>query len=155
MSENTIGIDHTTGQWTPAQYAIDAGWSFECVEATAERGVSDEDSDGLTAAQQLALLEFCRERMEGGEQPKIIESIIYYVRWANGTEMTTATLDGARRLVIAAYPDAEFGDLDTEQRGDESVTGRMLAWADVASSVNDAGQRAVAEILRVRQTHRE
>ena len=56
----TLGIDHT-GTWTPAQYAIDAGWDYTCIEATAEKGVSSADAEGLTEEQQAALLDFCRE----------------------------------------------------------------------------------------------
>jgi hypothetical protein len=59
---NQVGQD-STGQWTPAQYAIDAGWDYTCIEATAARGVSEEDADGLTAEQQAALLDFCRGRV--------------------------------------------------------------------------------------------
>lgn len=61
-NNNQIGIDHT-GTWTAAQYAIDAGWDFTCIEATAEKGISDADAEGLTAEQQTALLEFCREKV--------------------------------------------------------------------------------------------
>jgi hypothetical protein len=57
-----IGID-STGTWNPAQYAIDAGWDYSCVAATAAKGVSEADADGLTPEQQSALLDFCRERV--------------------------------------------------------------------------------------------
>ena len=57
-----IGID-STGTWTPAQYAIDAGWDYSCVEATAEKGVSTEDAEGLSDDQHSALLDFCRGRV--------------------------------------------------------------------------------------------
>ena len=59
---NVIGQD-STGTWTPTQYAIDAGWDYSCVEATAAKGVSEEDADGLTDAQQSELLDFCRSRV--------------------------------------------------------------------------------------------
>lgn len=62
MTTKQIGIDHT-GTWTPAQYAIDAGWTRECVEATARLGVADEDAEGLTAEQKAALLDWCKGRM--------------------------------------------------------------------------------------------
>lgn len=65
---NEIGKD-STGTWTPAQYAIDAGWDYTCVEATAAKGISEADAEGLTAEQQMALWDFCRsrvaEKMEG------------------------------------------------------------------------------------------
>lgn len=55
-------LDHT-GQWTPAQYAIDAGWDYSCIEATAAKGVSSADAEGLSAEQQSDLLAFCRSRV--------------------------------------------------------------------------------------------
>jgi hypothetical protein len=58
-----LGIDHT-GTWTPAQYAIDAGWDYGCVLATAEKGVALADAEGLTEQQQKELLSFCRYRVE-------------------------------------------------------------------------------------------
>ena len=65
---NEIGKD-STGTWAPAQYAIDAGWDYTCVEATAAKGISEADAEGLTAEQQMALWDFCRsrvaEKMEG------------------------------------------------------------------------------------------
>ena len=66
-----LGIDHT-GTWTPSQYAIDAGWDYTCVEATAKKGVSEEDADGLTDQQQSDLLAFCRTRV--GEHEAAIAS---------------------------------------------------------------------------------
>ena len=57
-----IGID-STGEWTPSQFAIDAGWDYSCVEATAAKGVSSADAEGLTDDQQSALLDFCRGRV--------------------------------------------------------------------------------------------
>lgn len=63
MNTETLGIDHT-GTWTPAQYAIDAGWDFSCIEATAIKGVSKADAEGLTEKQQSDLLEFCQSRVE-------------------------------------------------------------------------------------------
>ena len=62
MNTNTIGIDHT-GAWTPAQYAIDAGWDLDCIKATAEYGVSEEDAAGLTDDQQSELRVFCKNRV--------------------------------------------------------------------------------------------
>jgi hypothetical protein len=59
---NVIGID-STGTWTPKQYAIDAGWDYSCVEATTANGVSEADAEGLTDAQQSAILDFCRGRV--------------------------------------------------------------------------------------------
>lgn len=63
MSTTQIGIDHT-GTWTPSQYAIDAGWSYECVEATARLGIADEDAEGLAEQQKSALLDWCKGRVE-------------------------------------------------------------------------------------------
>ena len=56
---NQVGQD-STGQWTPAQYAIDAGWDYTCIVATADKGVSEADAEGLTIEQCAALLDFCR-----------------------------------------------------------------------------------------------
>ena len=64
---NVIGID-STGTWTSAQYAIDAGWDYSCIEATAAKGVSEEDAEGLTAEQQSALLDYCAERVAAGRE---------------------------------------------------------------------------------------
>lgn len=61
-TKTQIGID-STGTWTPRQYAIDAGWGFESIEATAQLGVADADAEGLTNDQQERLLEYCKERM--------------------------------------------------------------------------------------------
>lgn len=47
---NKIGVDHM-GEWTAAQYAIDAGWDFTCIEAVASMGVSSADAESLTARQ--------------------------------------------------------------------------------------------------------
>jgi hypothetical protein len=58
--EQTLGID-STGTWTPHQYAIDAGWSYEAIEATADSGVSDEDEECMTDEQSAALLAYCQE----------------------------------------------------------------------------------------------
>lgn len=57
-----LGIDHT-GEWTPVQYTIDAGWDYTCIEATAELGVSSADAAGLSLQQQTELLEYCRQRV--------------------------------------------------------------------------------------------
>lgn len=62
MSSREIGIDHT-GEWTPGQYAIDAGWDFTCIEATARLGVSEADAAGLTEHQVAELLDFCKNRV--------------------------------------------------------------------------------------------
>lgn len=54
-----LGFDHT-GEWTPRQYAIDAGWDYSCIEATADKGVSEADAEGLDEIQQAALLDYCQ-----------------------------------------------------------------------------------------------
>ena len=59
---NEIGKD-STGTWAPAQYAIDAGWDYSCIVATAEKGISETDAEGLTETQQAALLEYCQSRV--------------------------------------------------------------------------------------------
>lgn len=64
MNNSSIGID-SAGTWTASQYAIDAGWDYSCVEATARLGVSEADSEGLTESQQADLLAFCKARVSG------------------------------------------------------------------------------------------
>ena len=61
-SNTTAGYD-SAGQWTPAQYAIDAGWDYTQIEATAEHGVADADRDALSANQADALLAYCKRRI--------------------------------------------------------------------------------------------
>ena len=67
MNATQIGID-CTGEWTPNQYAIDAGWTYECVENTARLGVADADAEGLTEDQQAWLLSWCKERVEAAKR---------------------------------------------------------------------------------------
>jgi len=62
MMTTKMGVD-ASGAWTPAQYAIDMGWSFDCIVATAQGGVSETDAAGLTDTQQDALLAYCQERI--------------------------------------------------------------------------------------------
>ena len=62
-SYNRMGLD-SQSKWSIDQYMIDAGWSRECMEATAAEGVADEDAEGLTAEQCQQLLERCVERLE-------------------------------------------------------------------------------------------
>ena len=59
---NELGID-SNGTWTAEQYAIDAGWDFTCIEATAEKGVSEADAEGLSEAQQAKLLAYCKAQV--------------------------------------------------------------------------------------------
>lgn len=37
-----LGIDRT-GKWDPHQYILDAGWDFDGIVATAQRGVDADD----------------------------------------------------------------------------------------------------------------
>jgi hypothetical protein len=62
MDNKTIGID-SFGNWTPQQYAIDNGWSYEAVHATALNGVSPEDRKDLTPDQQVQLLSWCLDQL--------------------------------------------------------------------------------------------
>lgn len=67
MKTNEIENEMKTNNentWSPAQYAIDSGWDFSCIEATAAKGVSDADADGLSDEQQAALLEYCQCKVE-------------------------------------------------------------------------------------------
>lgn len=60
-----LGID-CTGEWTPNQYAIDSGWDWTCIQATAERGVSSTDAETLTEDQAARLLAWCKHRVREG-----------------------------------------------------------------------------------------
>ena len=48
---------------SPADYANNNGWTWECIDATARLGVSDEDAKDMTPEEQAALLEWCKERV--------------------------------------------------------------------------------------------
>ena len=58
-------------EFSPSQYAIDSGWDFSHIEATARLGVSDTDRDNLRAyygpgrgeRAAEALVAYCRERV--------------------------------------------------------------------------------------------
>lgn len=52
-------------EFSPSQFALDAGWDFACIEATAANGVSEVDAETITAmgfgdAQVAELLAHCR-----------------------------------------------------------------------------------------------
>lgn len=59
---NQVGQD-STGQWNAAQHAIDSGWDYTCIVATAEKGVSETDAEGLSESQQSELLAYCGRRV--------------------------------------------------------------------------------------------
>lgn len=103
---NQIGID-STGTWNPAQYAIDAGWDRSCIEATAAKGVSEADADGLTEARQRALLAYCQEVVaaaKGGE-------LEYHVCTDAGTDtIYAATLEAAYEEARDKITDAMIED---------------------------------------------
>lgn len=69
----------------------------------------------------------------------------YTISWSDGREDDgIETYQEACTLVTAEYEDALIGhDGDLEGGGD-----RTLCWADEASSINDPGVNAVAEIRR-------
>ena len=70
----------------------------------------------------------------------------YAVVWAHGgTEAGYASHDAAADAVRSVYPDAEIGHDGDATEGGEST----LCWRDAASSVEDPGVHAVAQI-RVR-----
>lgn len=67
----------------------------------------------------------------------------FVVDWSNGRRDVVDTIEEARREVLAKYPDAAIGHSgDLGDGGD-----RTLCWPDEASAENDAGERAIAEIL--------
>jgi len=50
-------------EFDPHQYAIDCGWDFTAIEATAKQGVSEYDAAQMTTHQRRALLRWCREQV--------------------------------------------------------------------------------------------
>lgn len=110
---NQIGQD-STGQWTPAQYAIDAGWDYTCIEATAAKGVSEADAEGLTAEQQSALLDFCRGRVAHKAEADATEWV--YDQDETDDHHDDANWDAALRRAFAALYRRE-PSADDEQDG--------------------------------------
>ena len=53
--------DQTGTDWCH-QYAIDCGWDVDAIEATAERGPSDEDVEALGEEAAQELYRWCRGR---------------------------------------------------------------------------------------------
>jgi hypothetical protein len=71
---------------------------------------------------------------------------MYEISYSDGRRATTETLDGAIALLLAEYPDLEYGhDGDLSDGGDKT-----LAWACEQDSLGDAGQNAVASIREAR-----
>lgn len=69
------GTDHT-GEWTPQQYVLDAGWDFYCIIDTAVKGISEVDAEILTDEQQTELMEYCKGKagvFEKGDRVKLSE----------------------------------------------------------------------------------
>ena len=66
----------------------------------------------------------------------------FTVKFTNGAIETFETLEAAKARIYHLYPEAEIGhDGDLEDGGD-----RTLCWSNEQDSVNDAGQKAVADI---------
>ena len=51
--------------FNPHQYAIDRGWSWDCILETANKGISEADMDALSAEDGEALEAWCRRRVIG------------------------------------------------------------------------------------------
>ena len=58
-------IAEMTTAFDPHQYALDHGWDFSCVEATARLGIAEEDEIELeeTPGAARELLRWCREKV--------------------------------------------------------------------------------------------
>lgn len=64
---------------------------------------------------------------------------MFYVRFENGAELSTASLEGAIRLTGLSSPEI----------GDEDSSGRRLVWRNADDARDDDGRRAFASITRV------
>lgn len=53
----------TNTEFDPHQYAIDMGWDFTQIAATADLGVSSADAEGLTESQQENLRAWCKQQV--------------------------------------------------------------------------------------------
>ena len=68
------------------------------------------------------------------------------INYANGSRSVECdSEDEARTILDSQYPDAVYCDQwDADGPGHE----RLLVWASEEDSIDDAGQRSVAEIVR-------
>jgi len=73
------------------------------------------------------------------------------MKYSDGTICNAADFADAMASVRLNYPDAVAYQGGSEISDDDDVTcgGRILIWADEASSVNDDGANAIAEIEEV------
>ena len=70
------------------------------------------------------------------------ETMAFSVNFTSGKSETFKTLDAAKAHVNRLYPEAEIGHAgDLEDGGD-----RTLCWSNEQDSVNDDGQKAIANI---------
>lgn len=89
------GTDHT-GKWTPAQYVIDAGWDYGCIEDTATKGIADADAEILTSDQQRMLVSFCKYEVSDVRGRVNAHAIVQMLKATGGNK-----LQAAKRLSIS------------------------------------------------------
>ena len=69
------------------------------------------------------------------------------IKYSNGTTETVVDFEAAMASVRATHPEAvAYQDGGEIYDNDDVCSGSILIWADEASSVNDDGVCAVAEI---------
>ena len=69
------------------------------------------------------------------------------MKYSNGTTETVVDFEAALAAVRATHPEAvAYQDGGEISDNDDVGSGRILIWADEASSVNDDGANAIAEI---------
>ena len=82
------------------------------------------------------------EPMANNNIQKKGETMAFSVNLTSGKVETFETLDAAKAHINRLYPEAEIGHAgDLEDGGD-----RTLCWENEQDSVNDAGQKAIANI---------
>lgn len=69
-----------------------------------------------------------------------------WIEYTDGTKRQVASEDEAREILGGQYSNAEYCENGWEPNG--LGRERLLVWEDKASSENDGGQNAVAEIIR-------
>jgi hypothetical protein len=136
VSELKIRVPHTT----PAQYVIDAGWDFGSIEATATKGVADEDLERLaqTDCTPDELLAYCREQVAAsaprsvtikayaGDSDSLIDAgCTYGAHWSEpGRSGYHVTLPDGTTIRIAETP---ASDDSLTLAGDDDVLAALKA----------------------------
>jgi hypothetical protein len=75
----------------------------------------------------------------------------YRVNYADGRKARFDSIEEVEKAIKAEYPSAVFADngdaSEAIRVGELFDAGRILVWANLDDSENDAGYRAVAEIV--------